>query len=68
MEHLELQAPQLNLDIVLSLMKAVQGIFAGALVELALCKSISKQLPRGCASITYRRDGINAMNTYGEMD
>jgi hypothetical protein len=66
MEHLELQAPQPSLDIAFSLMKAMQGIFAGALVELAFCKSISRQLPRGCggcAFITCKRDGIGTTNT-----
>jgi hypothetical protein len=48
MKHLELQAPQPSLDIALSLMKAMQGIFAGALVELADLKAVAARLRRLC--------------------
>jgi len=65
MEHLKLQAPRPGFDIAFSVMKAMQGIFVGALVELAFCKSISKQLPQGCASVIHKRDGIDAMNSMG---
>jgi hypothetical protein len=35
MGHLKVQAPGPSLDITFSVMKAMQGIFAGAFVELA---------------------------------
>ena len=49
MEHLKPQAPRPSFDITFSVMKAMQGIFVGTLLELAFCKPISKQLPQGCA-------------------
>jgi hypothetical protein len=65
MEHLKLQAPRLSFDTAFSVMKAMQGIFTGALVELAFCKSISRLLPQGCGSVIHKRDGIDATNTIG---
>jgi hypothetical protein len=65
MEQLKLQAPQPSFDITFSVMKAMQGIFAGAMVELAFCKSISRQFATGLCILVHKRDGIDVTNTMG---
>jgi hypothetical protein len=65
MGHLKLQAPRPSFDIAFSVMKAMQGIFAGAFVELAFCKSISR---RGCASVISQKRWNRRYKYYGKID